>query len=60
MTVRAGVLRMHLSPSHTNMGQVHWERIGNDASSHLCPDGPWFYIVFVLKVPIIGGYGVLR
>lgn len=60
MTVRAGVLRMHLSSSHINMGQVHWERVDNDASSNLCPDGPWFYIVFVLKVPIIRGYGILR
>lgn len=29
------------------MGQVHWERIGNDASSHIGPETHRFYVVFV-------------
>lgn len=29
------------------MGQVHWERMGNDASSHIGPETPRFYVVFV-------------
>lgn len=44
---------MPLSPGHSNIEQVHWERTGNDASSHPCPEGPWFYIVFVLKVLLL-------
>lgn len=51
---------MYLSPGHSKTGQVHWERICNDASSHLCPEVLWVYVVFVLTVPIILGYVALR
>lgn len=51
---------MHLQPSHPNIGQVHWERAGDDASGPLCPEALCFYHIFVPYSACYFGYGVLR